>query len=165
MLKNLIFILLLVSQAAFANWSVEAHLYTQHFMDIGRVDENEKNYGLGLRYQFSEKWALLAGKYRNSLTSHTLSCGESTCQWEPEYLNSHYVSLERIIYRGEDYEFGLGAGVADGYKDLIDQNGKRLSTDDDYQPMAGPYLNIGNKYSVKIRYMFELASMSAQYSF
>lgn len=164
-MKKWIFVLLLVSPAASAKWSMEVHLYTQHFMDIGRVEENEKNYGFGFSYQISENWKALAGAYRNSLTSHEFSCSESMCSWEPKYIDSRYLSVERMISRGENYEFGLGVGIADGYKEFIDNTGRKLSTDDDYQPMGGPYLNIGNKYSVKLRYMFELASLSLGYNF
>lgn len=164
---------LFLCNPAFAEWSVEAHLYTQHFIDMGPIEKNEKNFGLGLRYQFSENWYVLAGEYRNSLTTHELQCGSSACSWEPENIDSRYLSLERVIYRGETqfiktpltYEFGLGAGIADGYKEFINKRGEVFRKSEDYNFLGGPYLSIGGQYSLKFRYMVELASMSMQYTF
>lgn len=141
------------------------HLFTQHFTDIRNVDENEKNLGFGLRYQFSENWAVLGGVYHNSLTSHELKCSDSICSWEEKNLNSRYFSFERKITKSDGYEFGIGFGVADGYKEFINENGLILSKGNNYQPMAGPYLNIGDELSVKIRYMFSVASLGLQYNF
>lgn len=157
----------------FGGWSVEAHLYTQHFIDMGPIEKNEKNFGLGLRYQFSENWSVLAGEYRNSLTTHELQCSPAVCSWEPENIDSRYVSVERSIYRGEtqfikiplSYEFGLGAGIADGYKEYINKRGELFRKSKDYNFLGGPYLSIGGQYSLKFRYMVELASMSMQFNF
>lgn len=159
-------IALFASSPSYATeWSIEAHLFTQHFVNLGPVDTNEKNWGGGLRYQFSENWAILAGVYRNSITSHEFRCNGSVCSWEIDYQDSHYVSFERSIKDADRYQFGFGIGVADGYKGFTDENGVRYQKGSDYNLLAGPYLNIGNQYSIKFRYMFELASMSVQYKF
>jgi len=164
-MKKGLFVLLFVSQSAVANWGIEIHLYTQHFVDMEKVDLNEKNYGGGIRYQFSDNWAVLGGVYQNSVSSYEFKCNASVCSWEQASQSSRYLSFERSITESNWYEFGIGFGVADGYDEFINENGVRLTKDSDYQPMAGPYLNIGNDISVKIRYMFSVASLGMQYVF
>lgn len=164
-MKNWIFALLLVSQAAFAEWSMEVHLYTQHLMDMGPIEKNEKNYGLGLGYQISDNWKALAGIYRNSLTTYEFRCSPSVCYWGRESLDSRYISFERLLLSGNNYEFGVGFGVADGYKEFTNSRGVTFHQGSDYNFLAGPYLNIGNEYSIKLRYMFEVASIGFQYDF
>lgn len=163
-MKRWIFALLLASQSAFAQWGMEMHLYTQHFGDMGPIEKNEKNYGLGLSYRFSENWKALAGIYRNSLTTYELSC-DTGCEWKQKNINSRYISAERLLSAGENYEFGFGFGVADGYEHFTNENGVTYHKGSDYNFLAGPYLNIGRDYSLKIRYMFELASLGFQYNF
>lgn len=154
----------LISNPSFAGWSMELHLYTQHYVDFIQQSPNEKNYGIGFRYQFSENWAALIGEYANSLPSHKLEC-KASCTWEPENIDSHYLSFERFLAGGTNYKFGVGLGVADGYKDFVDESGNRFHTGSDFQIMAGPYLNIGDQYSIKLRYMFQVASLGMQYDF
>lgn len=163
-MKKLLFFLLLIAPHAMASdWSMELHLYSRHFADSEKIDLNEKNYGLGFSYMLSDNWKANAGLYRNSLTTYKQDCHD--CPWESENIDSRYISFDRSIFKTVVYEFGLGAGVADGYKEFVDKAGVRYHKGNDYNFMGGPYLNIGGKYSVKIRYMFAVASLGAEYKF
>lgn len=177
-MRNLLLLWILVSgHATASNWSIELHFYSRHFIETEKLEENEKNYGIGINYRFSDKWSFLAGTYRNSLTSIHIECGPSKeispgltgtdCESHKEYNYSRYVAVERSFITAGTYEIGMTAGVADGYKEY--SNGFKDVTYEQsangYLPMIGPYLNIGGDLSLKIRYMLAIASLGAEYKF
>ncbi len=175
-MKKWIFVILLFSSSAHAEWSIELHLKSRHLIDE-IVQDNEDNYGFGVGYQFQDNWKIAAGVYLNSLITHHEVCGEAgqagpgepadvaECSLVPQNVSSRYLSVERTFFSGDFFELGLGAGVADGYEHYITLEGMNVKKLGEYQFFGGPYLNIGTDLSVKLRYMFQVASFGLEYSF
>jgi hypothetical protein len=172
----LIFLLLaFCNQVAASDWALDVHLASKHFIDPPRELErfNEKNYGLGVGYKISELWSVSGGLYQNSLGSQKFKCNEdsSICSWRPEPKISYYVSVGRSLLKRDSYEIGLEGGIANGYGEWVSSNGMvfdNKTIQGDYLPMAGGYLKLflpEQKYGVKVRYMFSVASVSFQYGF
>ena len=172
--------LILPLSAQAGEFVLEVHVASKHFISAPESlgEFNEQNYGLGLQYQINDKWRVSGGAYENSFMSHSYECGTvngiGVCSWEPETQISKYVSAGRSFYQGDGYELGIEAGVADGYEGWNSDRGFRNESErkqmktfgDEYMPMVGPYLTLGNQYAMKIRYMpTVLVSASFQYRF
>jgi hypothetical protein len=59
---------------------------------------NEKNFGIGLEYEFNKDWSLAVGQYRNSIDR-----------------TSHYAAVTYTPFHAGNFSFGAAAGTVDGY--------------------------------------------------
>lgn len=68
-----------------------------HHFDRDR-DFNEKNFGIGVEYEFNRDLSLAVGQYRNSIRN-----------------TSHYAALAYTPLHAGPFSFGVAAGTIDGY--------------------------------------------------
>jgi hypothetical protein len=73
--------------------------FSRHFEDNTRF--NEINPALGFEYRISDEWAILGGRYKNSVNKKTRYLGAAYTPWS-----------------WHDFRFGLALGAADGYPAL-----------------------------------------------
>lgn len=73
--------------------------FSWHFED--RSDFNQTHPALGLEYWLDDEWAIVAGRYKNSVNRKTNYFGAAYTPWS-----------------WHDLRFGLVLGVADGYPKL-----------------------------------------------
>lgn len=59
---------------------------------------NEKNFGIGLEYEFNKDWSLAVGQYKNSIDR-----------------TSHYAAVAYTPFHAGNFSFGAAAGTVDGY--------------------------------------------------
>lgn len=73
--------------------------FSWHFED--RADFNQTHPATGLEYRINDEWAILAGRYKNSVNQKTRYLGAAYTPWS-----------------WHDFRFGLALGAADGYPAL-----------------------------------------------
>ena len=101
-MKLIIALLLLVSMPTWAGeWHGVLHGLSKHSTDVSRHGKpwNERNFGLGIRYEQSADWSYQGGAYHNS-ERHTSVYG--LVDWTP---------IEIAALR-----LGVSAGVVTGYE-------------------------------------------------
>ncbi len=73
--------------------------FSWHFED--RADFNQTHPALGFEYRINDEWAILGGRYKNSVNKKTRYLGAAYTPWS-----------------WQDFRFGVAIGAADGYPSL-----------------------------------------------
>lgn len=152
----LILSLFLFSTNAFASTNklfIDFTLVSKH---IGIDDNlNEINPGIGLSYFVSKNWELRAGYYNNSYSRPTF------------YVTANFIPFI-IDLKNFDFNFGIAAGFASGYKDgEIALFGKSLIISEGIVPALAPNIEVlfkpintriviillGNALALQVSYM------------
>lgn len=145
------------AQAESGQLRLDINLVSQHFVgppgSLG--DFNEKNFGAGLEYQISDKVHVAVGSYANSIGDQSWYAGAGR----------EFFRGDSLFNTGISWKAGLEAGIANGYKDFIGEDGHYWSKESDLILMGGAYAKIGGQHALKVRYMFSVAGASYQYEF
>ena len=131
----LFFILAIIASDSFANdWWLDVHLASYHFnrdgyyQDGEQHDWNEKNFGLGVTYQYHENVQLMGGFFDNSYHTHS--------NYAAINFHANY-NIKSLIIKP-----GVLIGGVTGYEDTPMNENSWVRT---VTPMAGPNLSIGTK--------------------
>ena len=93
-MKHLLFLLLFITSTAGAQSYVHINGISKH----NKSGYNEQNWGLGYEQTVTNSWSVAVGNYKNS-----------------EYRDSIYAYGRYALYKKDQWNIGLNAGIVTGY--------------------------------------------------